>query len=516
MKKFFAALNIIKLKPVRLIVCLLVAVLISCILYQVIGPKPIGIANNGDFQRVSQRGGIDYPYNPWDEKHYFEAFNNYVHFKYAYITPKETNYISTTQLFLEVSRIIDAVFVGEDTYDIRAMGLTNMCFLLVGFLLTIVGLRGSQSYIKIFVISAMVLFYTDVSFVQYFNSFYSEITTIIMSIIFFALSIIYINNREIQKSHFWKWGIYLLLIFSTILVVKAKTQDTMMLIPMFLLLMLILRDILKGNKAKLAIIGALSLGIIVTPIILTSSKKPADPRANTTNQSRYNIVFEELLPNSPDKLQSLIALGVDMNSAQNLVKYSGSNYISRETGFNLSVTEAFFEKTSFKNIALYYFVRPDEFLTIAKIRSKALFVSPIYNLNELYNNRYTVFLANYRKEDSAHAAQVSDSFNFWSSFKRDYFPKNIFFVAIIYLIGAISSILAIKKEYNKLLNIHWINITIIVMGAFQFISCLMGDSKRDDIKHFFTFNELFDLNLVFIIGYTLYLVQSLMRSSKMI
>jgi len=59
-------------------------------------PPIIGIANNGDFERLSQKFGVFNPYNAWDTEHYSTIFFHNIVITFKNSTPISTNFFRHT------------------------------------------------------------------------------------------------------------------------------------------------------------------------------------------------------------------------------------------------------------------------------------------------------------------------------------------------------------------------------------------------------------------------------------
>lgn len=502
---------------------LIAIIMLISILYRVLIPPVLGIANNGDFERIYLQSGLNYSFDPYLQENRDLAFFKYVTLKYKVIPPIKTYYFSSYEFNIGVSKILNSFISKDGLYDIRTLGFVSSIMLFFGFCLTIFGLKKISVSPRIFAVISLALIFIDVSVVQYFNSFYTELGTVIYSLFFFAFLLIYIRKRTEFKHIFYKIALLILMLVSGFMACTAKSQDIAFVLPISLLLLIVLWDIVNSifSKSKLAkgltffITSGILLLIFVNSCISVNSKKTI-----TGNQSLYNVIFQEIAIPGEKPEVALEALGFLDNDAKDLSMYAGTDAYVSNTGAVDPLVEAYLGTVvSYTDVVKYFITHPKNFITMANERSKAMFLNSSYNPALALKGEYMPSLGNFEKSFSGETLKISTSLNYWSEFKKNSFPRSLLFIAFVLTLSCFLSIFFIYRIKNinfsnKLLNVHLINIVLIMMALLQFVFCMIGDSRRDDLKHLFMFNMLFDVSLLFTVLYLVKVVIILAKKEK--
>jgi hypothetical protein len=306
--------------------------------------------------------------------------------------------------------------------------------------------------------------FTDVAYVSYFNSFYTEPA----ALIFFLASL----------------GLALLL---------ARRPDSPMWLPASFLLCAALLATSRPQNALLGPLAAI-LGIrlawrdrdlsrrrvVVAAAVAVSLASLWYYRSTPGPLSRihlYNAVFRELLTNSADPKRDLVELGLppELDRLVGTTGFSPKAPIA-EAGFQ----KDFFDRVGYGKLAKFYVARPGRvWKALEATASHAFDVRPLN-------------IGNSARETGRPARSRTGSFAIWSRAKELLAPARLWFV-IAYLVVNLVAALALRlRAGNRLVRVAgeiWIAVALV--AAFQFsVSAVMDRESR---RSLFLYNVTSDL-----------------------
>ncbi len=159
------------------------------IIFLIVVPPYIGIANNGDFQRLSQSVGIDYAENPWESKNHDDYFFNYVTNDYIYIDPIDNGWHQVFEVFPQIA-IWLSNRISNGHFDLRFLGVVNALVYCAAVYVLISSIRIINSGWSYALLGIVIIVLSDSYIIQYCNSFYTEIGTASASILFWGLMLL--------------------------------------------------------------------------------------------------------------------------------------------------------------------------------------------------------------------------------------------------------------------------------------------------------------------------------------
>jgi hypothetical protein len=462
--------------------------------------------------------GLNYLHDPWLPANYHDTFFNFIILKFEYIVPLETGYFSSYWLNIFIAKILNDWFFKDGLFDLRSLAFVSTLMLFSALAFTVFALRKYDFLLKLAAVLGMIIIFTDISFVQYFNSFYTELGTVIYTLFFFSFFLIYVSveketNHKFQTNCILKKVVLVVLvIFSGFMASTSKTQDIGMLLPVSFLISILLYDIFIKIKQKTKNYFKLTSYVIVSffvmVIFLSFSVTLGAKKPDTTKYSLYNVIFQEIAPSTPNPEQNLREVGFSEDDAKLFSIYSGTDAYQQNTGYNNPRVQSYLiNKISYKDVLKYYARHPITFLKMTEFRSDSLFINSVHKPGDsMMDKTIPPIKGNHEKWVTNGVPTISTSFSCWSSLKMTFFPKSIYFITIVLFLSCGLSIYFIIKYKEKsiirlFLNIHIVNISVIMMALIQFATCMLGDSRRDDVKHFFMFNILFDFTLIFLLCY---------------
>jgi hypothetical protein len=446
------------------------------VVHQVLVNPVIGIANNGDFGRFMRVIGVDYKI---DYKTEVLSRRKFV-IKNFRITDKiETKFDSTAEMIGNTAVYINNIFK-EDTFSIKFMGLANVIFYLVaiGLLALALGLQDTK-YILLFSILGIPLL-TNREIIHYFNSFYYESSSIIYFLMFLAFTIIYLNEKIINKKY--SFILIILQIITAFLFVNAKIQNILFIFPITAFLLIEIYNFLK--RLNISKVGRISVSILSSCILVLIPpfyyfSKSVEVTDNITS---YNIIMGGILGASNKPERHLQAMGFNEVEIGEAMQYIGMNLWGKDKNLYEQHLGVFNRKTELKIL----FNEPRLIFVLINDISKSLFEPlPYGNFIKGENNSEKVF-----------TNTVSNLLNKIKSF----YPRNFvfFFGVVISLIGVL--VYKFIKNPPKKVNVDIFILALVFGELLMFFTAVFGDFCAS-IKHLFFVNILFDILLIALIIY---------------
>jgi len=196
----------------------LAAVLVG---WQLFVPPIVGLADQGDFLRVL--GPLGYAPVPRGPEH-----------KYSYLTRKyvkDASYreppwdqISSEMIPARIAISLNNLFGDPKTFDLTIFGFTHAVIFLIALARLLYVTRGLVLYRVVWVLILLVL--TDVGYVAYWNSLYTEAASCLWFLLLLAESIDLCNNERVSIWPIVRWTAF------AVLLIMAKVQYAPLCVPL--------------------------------------------------------------------------------------------------------------------------------------------------------------------------------------------------------------------------------------------------------------------------------------------
>jgi hypothetical protein len=433
--------------------------------WQILIPPIVGLADNGDFPRVMSRFNIGYPPGIFAESQFKYLVRQYE------IRPRhfiDYGFRTSENLFVRVSLVVNRIFFGKRSYDIRTLGAVH----LVAFLLCLIPLvwlsRPWPAAVRWTLLIATLLTFADTAYVAFFNSFYSETASLL-----FLLATIGAALLMFRRESFWTIALFT---FTAIGLAFAKPQHA---VAGWLLGLLLLRFAMIARRRiprRTAIGGAVLVFIFST---LAFKSAPGFLR----DWSYEIAVLWEIMGHSPDPAADARALGLDAD----LVRYSGMHPWS--PGIppidDLEFRAAFLDKISFVDVVTFYLRSPRRTWSMFnRVTQSALRTRP---------GR----LGNYERIAGFEPAARSHKFDLFSRMKERFIPRRTALLAA-FLVAYSAALVAIWIRSRRA-ETRWIAeviavLVVIAVGEFLVVALTQGDF--DAAKHLLMFRAVVDVLLI--------------------
>src|SRR5579862_5432603 len=157
----------------RNILILLFVACLAILVAQLFIPPYIGMADNGDFSKVTMRFSL----KPTEEYYKYDYVNtDYVKSpRYFWVSPLFSTEIWPATLAVYLKGVKN----DGDTFNIRWLGAIHAALFLLAYSLLLRALRPLPTWVAALLGAVALWVFTDVLYVSYFNSFYSDTTALL-------------------------------------------------------------------------------------------------------------------------------------------------------------------------------------------------------------------------------------------------------------------------------------------------------------------------------------------------
>jgi len=418
--------------------------------YVLLAPPAIGLANQADFGRFMEPFGITYPPDMPVKDRYW-CFTD-VTFAFSGKRAR-TGYLSSQFLFVAAGVALNGLASKSPGFDIRFLALIHLAVLLL-FLGKLLGtIQKAAGYGRITGLLLATLIVTDVGYLAYFNTFYSEPAVLLFGIAFVAL--LFDTLREPRL-----WSVWLLAA-SAALLVTSKLQNAVLggVIGAFLVAMPFLRrDWRRLRKASMAG-GALVMGAGVLTALAAMGWQ--------VNGPLYATVFTGVLLDSDNPRSDLAELGIDPRAEI----YKG---VSPFEPTNAQTAGYFPGHCTFRRVLKFYVAHP---VSLYRRTTRVLGAVMTNHIPEL---------GNFQRGYGYLCAQHAQCFSIWDSIRARF--NSLPLAGGFFLISAgIALMLAIRNGSAYSLGY----LLLAAMAITSFYAAALGDGA-DYRKHMLLFHLLFD------------------------
>ena len=448
----------------------LLALFAVALAIQLFVPPIVGLADNGDFSRVASPLGIfppeelgDSAFFSWIVPQYrFDVGRIWLHGLCCY----------SSQTGLAIAALpVGLAASAPGRFDLRATGLVNGLALLAAMALLLLELRPLPAPLRILGGLLLVLVFSDVSYVSFLNSFYTEPAALISLLTALALALRLARTPDPPA---WLVAGFF---FASALFVTSRPQNALFGFFLAALGWRVVRYETNGRHRR-RLVALAAFGLCVASVAYSRSTSPLLRRTFL-----FNAVFRQLLPDSPDPRRDLATLGLPPDYA----RFVGVSAFSPDSPVQDENFQRVFGKVRYRTLAGFYVARP------ARIR-RAL----VRGAGEVFHVR-PFGVGNFAQATGKPARTTSESFSAWSGTKARLAPGRVGFVlawGIVSLAAAIH--LRWKGTTRALRAIGEIWIALVLVAGFQFAvpSVMTGAESR---RSFLLFNALFDLSLIALI-----------------
>lgn len=445
----------------------IILIIVGLILLNTLFIYPVvGKCDNGDFARLFSYGGLKDLANNYKDMYDRTVHINYGIANYGFLVPFGANWVSGTVL-LKAAELI--CFLAQDfrngSFDIRYLALVYCILFLIGIFLILSNKRFSKA-LKLISGIYIILFFTDASYLVYFNSFFGEAGTIVFFFLNLGTYLLLINHEKPKRKHF----IYFFIASAGFLTSKAQE------LPLLLFMLIIYGGLYLYYRDK-KIRKCIIIGSSAVVLLCASTYFSMDKFTNYNNI--YQSVFFGVLPGSKTPKSDLEELGVNSK----FVVFKEKSFYDR-SGINdpqgEEMQKEFYSKVSTGKVLAFYIKHPDRLWSKItdsanhsygiSVLSKANFVKGQFTTEKPVNN-FRLNLVN-KFPEAHHSIIIYMSFS------------------ILYLAVIITYFVKYRDRSIRLLTLMLL--FILAAGSSQLVLPVIGSGESDFIKHLFLVSLAYD------------------------
>jgi hypothetical protein len=436
-------------------------------------PPYLGMSDNGSFSREANPVGIYH----LDNSHEDLYFNYYVK-EYLSLAPSGASpvSISSQRLLINVAKSLDSFFTHDNLFDLRYLALLyGILFIPAIALLIKQAVLRAKNFSESLVIGLLgVLVFTDVSYVTYFSSFYTEPIMYIGILFCIGAALALSDNKH---------NVRYLIIYTISGVLLTTSQNQCATIGIFLGVLCV--RFIFINKNVLWRLGCIcSMVLLFTSVMVSLYYIPT-----TYNQaSKYHAMTRGILLQSTDPEQTLKEFGID-SSYSILTDTSSFDYYPFLNPDNKVLEKDFYDRYSTAEISYYYLRHPKALLAMLDISVKSAF------------NLRGEFSGNFEKSVGMPKMAKSLFWSLWSNFKTNSAPRTIGFIIVLLLASIIlfrqKSIKTEEKYKYRRFIPRDAMFTVFGIAISQAIITIVNSGDAEMSQHLFLFSVAIDILIYF-------------------
>ncbi|WP_052476333.1 glycan biosynthesis hexose transferase WsfD [Cohnella kolymensis] len=448
----------------------------ALIIYLIMLPPVLGVADNGDFGRLFSVTGLSHLDPNENSKDRFYAYS---HQHFGYGGYMWGDYFSTQIFLVAAAGLIGRLF-NFQVFDIRVLGALYTALFLLAIILFVrfspkAATRSATLFVSAVIAVCLLFVFGDLGYIVYFQSFFGEPYALIGLLLTVASALALLSHEKPSGK------LLALFVGAAVAVATSKIQNAPLGFAFALLTwrMLTLRPDARWRRQVW--IGA---GIL----LLTSALMIVAAPDRLKHANLYQSIFYGVLKDSPDVAGDMKELGIPEKYAV----LAGTNYFQKDTPIRQKdpmLRQEVLEKLSHKDIALFYLKHPGRFIhKLERAADNAMFIRPNY-------------LGNYDQSAGKPPGAKSDSFSVWSKWKVESMPHSLawflgFYAIYFVLLGVIW-----WRNSSKRVRLGAETLAAVgLAGAFACVVPLIGDGEADLGKHLFMFNVCFDMMVISVVA----------------
>ncbi len=452
--------------PSRFLVAAPIVVAATVLALQVLVPPIVGLANNGDFEKVLGYAGLHYPSDRYEDK-----YNTHIVREFRFVPVwYRSGYLSSETALARLARDLARPFSRSGLFDIRVLGVIHALLLLLALAGLIRACRGLAWQARLVAAALLVFFFTDVGYAALFNTFYSQTAAFLFLMLTAAAVALAIRRGRLDGALCVAYFLF------AAAFVGAKPQESIhgLLFALFGLRLSEVRG--KGWWRRPAV--ALAVGLCLFSLWYYRRT----PQREIRKVALYQTVFREMLPTSPDPAGDLAALGLDPR----LAVYSGTHaYQPGVPIHEASFERDYFDRVGFAQIAAFYAARPVRLL--GRLRRAA--EKGGMRLRPHASGNFEKSAPGWRPN------LVSRRFAAWSGLRLKAAPAAAVWLPVLLAGNLAVAAAGWRRSSGRGRRFREAIVFFVVVAAMEFLVCSLADGLADIGRHLFVFQAICDLLL---------------------
>lgn len=435
---------------------LLVVVAAGICSFQILLPPYIGLANNGDFEKVAMRFACD-PSDGAARK--FRYFVSDCEFKPENYWASE---VKSSENVLAGIPMLLVRATGARVFNIRWLGALHLLLFLSAYSALLIYLRRLGASFQIVVGGLVLWIFTDVAYVSYFNSYFNDTAAMLGLQLMVPLALLLTAQPRPGQWTVW------LFTAASLLFIASKTQHALFgLFPAAFL-------VWRKRKLPAAILAAAELCML----LMTAP--------GYSGHSLYSVIFFKLTPHAAAPLSALRELGLGEAEARYIGTYPyGAGSPGDDDWYPI-----FYHRVGFGKVMRYWIRHPSE--AVAALRA---------DLVEQAGDLRPPNIANFRREDGYPPFALTRRFASWSNFRSALYKRWPAHIVFWYVL-MIAASLTISIRQPRARGPAVICLGLCVMAVSEFLLASLADAIETE-RHLFLFHVMTEMTICFAAAWVL-------------
>ena len=429
---------------------------------QLFVPPVVGLADNGDFDRVMRSVGLDYAASARAER-----YVNWALTKFRRVAPDRGSraYASSEVPLAAVAVAVSDRLGASTTFDVRFLAAVHVVLLLLAIGLLVASTRELAPWVQWLTAAMLVLLFTDIGYAAPLNSMYTQVAGFLFFMVKAGISALAVRRGGASRGQ-------LLAYFAVAaLFVMSKPQEAVH-GPLLALLGLSLgRATLRRFWRQPAVwlaaaLCALSLWYYRgTPSWLREL-------------ALYNTLFRELIPQSPDAARDLAELGLDPD----LARYSNRSPYPPDSPFHDPAFRAqVFPQYGYGSMLRFYLRHPARLSKLLLRGTESAF------------HLRPVGLGNYAQDSGRAARTQADRFAWWSRARGRLEKGAALWLALLLGGNLVAAAAGYRRATGRERMFRRSVAILAAMAAVEFLVAVLADILGDLARHLFVFHAMVDM-----------------------
>ena len=445
-----------------------VAVSVAAILLalQLLIPPILGLANEGDFERVMGYAGVNYLTDRFDEK-----YRGHIVTKFAIVEPGwyRSGYLTSEVPLAWLAREASVILRPGRPFDLRFLGGVHILLLLIALGLLLSSCRDLSVVSQCLAASLLVFVFADVGYAAALNSFYAQTASLLFMLLTLGCAAVAIRSGGLRGR------LVVAYFLCAALFVCSKPQEAV-LGPLLAAWGIWLARSPRERWWRGPVVW-LAAGLCAFSFWYYRQI----PKTDIRYVGLFHTVFHDLLQTSPDPGRDMDELGID----RGLARYIGMHaYMPGAPIHDPDFQRRFFDRLTYGKLTAFYLSHPDRFLDRLRRAAPAAFrLRPKY-------------LGNFEKSTGVPPRTKATRFALWSDLRATLEHRAILWLSLFFGGNLVAVAIAwVRASRRTRLFLSGV-LVCLVLAAREFVVCTLADSLDDLGRHLFVFDAVFDLVLI--------------------
>ena len=430
----------------------------ALVAWQCFVPPIVGLADNGDFEKVTGPLGLRHLDESSEAAHFGWVQREYVDVGEGWW---DGGYLTSERLVAGFALALDRAVSDDLRFDVLQVGALHAVVFVAGLLSLAAATAGLPARPLFLALLAFV--FTDVGYVSLLNTFYSQTASLIFLLPTFGAAVAWIRAPRPRP---WVAVAYFA---CAALYVTSKPQAGPHAACLGLLAVAIAFG--RGRWRWPVLAATLALGVLGFAYFRAT---PMAIRAHAI----FNLVFAEILPRSPQPEADLVALGGE----RAWIRWLGSNiYTPGAPIYDVPLLDSLKARIGYRSVARYYARRPRRLLdTLERASAEALTLRAQWG--------------NFERATGVRFGTRTTRRDEWSALRRAIFPARLWWIAAFF--GANLAAAAVLARSAPTVEARLLGLVLgaaSLLAITDFLVCALANAHIELQRHLFVFHALYDL-----------------------